>query len=205
MTTFKDILRDYYSLYLKSWHRMILEHSSVHFLWFINHLVLKQSLNAEKRWNSNMHTWLEDRKCAVWTACCYFFTFHFCCNGFLLHSTLNHDGHICLLPWHAFWMERTLVTRDKASLRKVQCKWGAYLHGDHFSSTAEQICSEASWIQQSFQLFPLPPIYYTVILAAAWLRRSSEWRLLFLDQPAEKEKPIQHRWGYWLWQLLRNG
>lgn len=106
MTVFQDILRDYYSWYLRSWHRMILEHSSVHFfLQFINHLVLKQSLNAEKCWNSNMYTWLEDRKCAVRTACSYFFTFHFCCNGLLFHSTLNHDGDVSLHPLHTFWME----------------------------------------------------------------------------------------------------
>lgn len=102
---------------------------------------------------------------------------------------------------------RTLVSKDKTSLRKVQHKWGAYFHGDHLSSIAEQICSETFWIQQSFQLFslPLPLIYYSGILAAAWLRRSTEWQLLFLDQPAEKEKPIQYRWGYWLWHLLSNG
>lgn len=100
---------------------------------------------------------------------------------------------------------RSLVSKDKISLRKVQHKWGAYLHGDHLSNTAEQICSEACWNQQSFQLFSLPLIYYTGILAAAWVRRSREWRLLFLYQPAEKEKPVQHRWGYWLWHLLRNG
>lgn len=63
--------------------------------------MLKQSLNAEKRWNSNMYTWLEDRKCAVWTAWVFFFfTFHFCCNGLLFPFILNRDGDVCLHPWH---------------------------------------------------------------------------------------------------------
>lgn len=55
---------------------------------------------------------------------------------------------------------KTLVSKDTASLRKVQRRWGAYLHEDHLSSTAKQICSEVCWIQQLFQLFPLPDLLH---------------------------------------------
>lgn len=172
------ILRDYYSWYLRSWNKMILEHSSVHFF------IIYKSSSVET--NLKCRKMLEFKYVYVarkWKMCSvnYFFSFHFYCNGLLFHSTLNHDGDVCLHPWHIFWMEKTLWVKAKHPLGRCSIKWGAYLHGDHLSSTAEQICSETCWIHQSFHPFslPLPPIYYTVILAAAWVRRSSEWRLLY--------------------------
>lgn len=111
-------------------------------------------------------------------------------------SASIHD--VCtFLNGEASWVKM------KHLLGSWQCLFGS-VHGvcSSIRTISVMLCRPAGSISS------FTPIYYTEIFGCFLTVLHSEeeqWMPITLIQPAEKEKHVQHRWGYWLGHLLRNG